>query len=56
MTEISLMAIALGVLAQCGALFYWGGKLSKSVSIMEKIVSKHDDRIRELEMGFDKDD
>lgn len=50
-----LIPILIGIVLQSGALFYWGGKIAKSVSIMERLVSKHDDRIRALEMGFDND-
>ncbi len=52
---MTYIAFALAVLTQSSALFYWGGKLSKSVSLLEILIAKQDDRIRTLEMGFDKE-
>ena len=56
MIDYAVIGIILSVVLHSGALFYWGGKISKSVSILENIVSKMDDRVRNLELGIDNDD
>ncbi len=51
-----LIPIIMAVMLQSGALFYWGGKISKAVERLELSANKHDGRIRKLEFGFDADD
>jgi len=50
MIDYGIIAIILSVVLHSGALFYWGGKISKSVSILEKLVSDLDVRVREVEL------
>lgn len=49
MNELGLLAGAtalLAIVAQTGAMFYWGGKISA-------IVSQHEKRLERLEEGLD---
>lgn len=40
MIELGVLAALLAIVAQTGAMFYWGGKLSATVEQHEKRLSR----------------
>lgn len=44
-----IIALILLLIAQTGAMFYWGGRVGKAVDILEKLVENHETRILNLE-------
>lgn len=47
--DVTTLSFIIALLIHSGALFYWGGRMSKAVTILERVSSDHDKRIRELE-------
>ena len=50
MIDTSTLSILFLLVIHTGALFYWGGRVSKTLSILEVLVKDHDARIRALEL------
>jgi len=48
--DLDMLALLVLLTAHTGAMFYWGGRVSKAVGILEKLVENHEVRIRNLEI------
>lgn len=49
MEQLGSMAIIIGLLAQTGAMFYWGGKISAGISRLNDLGEDHEERLRKIE-------
>lgn len=47
--ETGTVTLAILVLVQAGALFYWGGKTSQVQATIREMLKDHEFRIRDLE-------
>ena len=46
---VAVLGLIAVVLTNAGVAFYWGGRISKAINLLEKITDDHEGRIRELE-------
>ena len=46
---IGIVSVMGMVVANAAVLFYWGGKISKAIDLLEKMSSDHEERLRTLE-------
>jgi hypothetical protein len=54
MTDFAFLGVVaglLGILAQTGAMFYWGGKMSANMTQLSEVTEDHEGRIRDLELS-----
>ena len=49
MIDLQTAAFALALFVHAGALLWWGGKISKTVSVLERLLQDHEQRLRGLE-------
>lgn len=47
--RVGVIALIVTLLAHTGMLFYWGGKISTSLSVLNNTVADHEDRLRQVE-------
>lgn len=48
---IAIVGLVAMILANSAILFYWGGKVSKAIDLLEKMTGDHEERLRSLEQG-----
>lgn len=46
---VAVIVVLIAIIAQTGALFYWGGKVSSTLKHHDSRLSTHDTRIEYLE-------
>lgn len=46
---VGVVASLVAIIAQTGAMFYWGGKMTANMEQLSAVTQDHESRIRELE-------